>query len=97
MPEKQKWEADHGLANESAHFWVDVAKDRKLVSFNLAVAYLELSAQVEALKLDAARYRWLNAKDNFLIYIDKKPLRLKCGEPLDRYIDAEIANQAEAK
>lgn len=44
---------------------------------------------------DAARYRWLNAQDNFLAYIQQpdgtKQYRLKCGEPLDMWIDARIA------
>ena len=42
---------------------------------------------------DAARYRWLNATDNFLIHIDSKPVRLKCGDPLDAWIDARIVER----
>lgn len=46
---------------------------------------------------DASRYRWLNRQDNFLAYIEypdgTKRHRLKCGEPLDKWIDAEIESE----
>lgn len=38
----------------------------------------------------ARRYYWLNGQDNFLIQIDGKPVRLKCGDVLDRWIDARL-------
>jgi hypothetical protein len=54
----------------------------------------ELRAELAEAQKDAARYRWLNAQDNFLAYIEQpdgtKRYRLKCGEPLDRWIDAAI-------
>jgi hypothetical protein len=50
---------------------------------------------------DEARYRWLNKQHNFLIYIeDEKELRqnvrLRCGPPLDDYIDNRIKEQSAA-
>ena len=48
---------------------------------------------------DAARYRWLNKQDNFLIELEmsdgQRRHRLKCGECLDRWIDTEIAALAQ--
>jgi len=50
---------------------------------------------------DVARYRWLNAQDNFLSYIEhpngSKTYRLKCGEALDKWIDAAIDAEREDK
>lgn len=44
---------------------------------------------------DAERYRWLNAQDNFMAYIEHpdgtKTYRLKCGDVLDSWIDAALA------
>ena len=55
---------------------------------------LEAARALTELSADARRYRWLNAQDNFLAYLQhpsgEKTYRLKCGEPLDRWIDAAI-------
>lgn len=53
-----------------------------------ALSAPDLAAEARRTVEDAERYRWLNAKDNFLVVIDDKPVRLKCGEPLDKWIDA---------
>ena len=43
---------------------------------------------------DAERYRWLNRQHNFLITINEKPVRLRCGGAvLDDWIDARIAEE----
>ena len=47
---------------------------------------------------DGVRYRWLNRQDNFMIYIDTFPEMkrnhcLKCGEVLDKWIDARIEEE----
>lgn len=52
-------------------------------------------AENAALKRDAERYRWLNANHNFMMYVEsedhtKTHVRLRCGEPLDQWIDAAI-------
>ena len=44
---------------------------------------------------DAARYRWLNKQHNLLIYVEDEKqtrtnLRLRCGPPLDTWIDNRI-------
>jgi hypothetical protein len=39
---------------------------------------------------NARRYLWLNNTDNFLLQLDGKPVRLKCGDVLDRWIDARL-------
>lgn len=51
---------------------------------------------------DAARYRWLNKADNFIIEIAEirdglpyKHRRLKCGAVLDKWIDALIKQESE--
>lgn len=48
--------------------------------------------------LDAARYRWINKKHNFVMHIEDNDFRrqhmnLRCGEPLDTWIDARIAEE----
>ena len=53
-------------------------------------------APSEAVARDAARYRWLNKQHNFLIFIEAEPemrrenVRLRCGEPLDAWLDKRI-------
>ena len=52
-------------------------------------------AKLSELEWDAGRYRWLNSKHNLLISIEDNDgklarLRLRCGEPLDLYIDRAI-------
>lgn len=51
---------------------------------------------------DAKRYRWLNKQHNFVAYIEgatrtRQHVNLRCGVPLDEWIDAriseEVANQ----
>lgn len=49
----------------------------------------------------AARYRWLNKQHNFMIYIEgndqmRTNVRLRCGEPLDTWIDARIREESAA-
>lgn len=43
---------------------------------------------------DAARYRWLNKQHNFIIHIESmdhlRHYNLKCGGPLDTWIDARL-------
>ena len=64
------------LANESG--WLNETQARAI------------AAELEKVRKDAERYRWLNQKDNFMIAIDDKNIRLKCGTHLDRWIDAAI-------
>ena len=47
----------------------------------------------------AARYAWLNKQHNFLIYIEdadetRQNVRLRCGVPLDEWIDARIKEES---
>ena len=54
-------------------------------------------AEVVAPK-DAERYRWLNKQHNMLMYIEgmdemRNNVRLRCGEPLDKWIDARIEEE----
>ena len=49
---------------------------------------------------DARRYRWLNRQHNFLMYIEgldetRTNVRLRCGLPLDEWIDNRIAEDAQ--
>lgn len=58
-------------------------------------------AEEDAVNRDAARYRWLNKADNFIIEIEEirdglpyKHRRLKCGAVLDKWIDALIKQES---
>ncbi len=47
---------------------------------------------------DALRYRWLNQQHHFLMYIEqvggeRSKMRLRCGEPLDAWVDARIEEE----
>ena len=51
---------------------------------------------------DAARYRWLNKQHNILIYIEDEKqtrtnVRLRCGVPLDKWIDARIETEKDGR
>jgi hypothetical protein len=51
---------------------------------------------------DAARYRWLNKQHNFLVYIEndkgeRQQLRLRCGLPLDEWIDNRLKDERECE
>ena len=64
---------------ERSLYWEKVAKDRC----------------GEAVERDAARYRWLNKQHNFMVYVEDEKqtrtnLRLRCGLPLDEWIDLRI-------
>lgn len=58
-----------------------------------AICDLALAAQED--KKDAKRYRWLNSNHSFLAYVEAdagtKRYNLRCGEPLNRWIDDAIA------
>ena len=61
-------------------------------------------AELEDLQVDAERYRWLNANYDLLLRIGMKhgdeyqgrPVALKCGPELDRWIDEKIAKEQRA-
>lgn len=84
--------AQEGIVLREATHELAVAQSRitLLVSDLRSCLAAALKAKEEA-ERDARRYRWLNANDNFLVYIDGRPVRLKCGELLDRWIDASIS------
>lgn len=47
---------------------------------------------------EAERYRWLNKQHNFMVYIEsalglRQNVRLRCGVPLDEWIDARIKEE----
>ena len=49
----------------------------------------------------AARYAWLNKQHNFVAYIegvthDRRHVNLRCGIPLDEWIDNRIAEERPA-
>ena len=50
---------------------------------------------------DAARYRWINKQHNFVMHVEgndfkRQHMNLRCGEPLDTWIDARIAEESNA-
>jgi hypothetical protein len=58
------------------------------------------TAQPEAVQKDAERYRWLNKQHHFLLYVEpnegeRHKLRLRCGEPLDLWLDNRIKEEEE--
>ncbi len=64
----------------------------------LRVAIKEVRAEASGAPQDAVRYRWLNNQHNFMIYIENEHalrtnMRLRCGEPLDKWIDARIEEE----
>ena len=63
----------------------------------LALNGLERSPEATAQK--AARYDWLNQQHNFVLYVEdeqrnREHLRLRCGLPLDEWIDNRIAEES---
>ena len=72
----------------------EAAKILGVPSAELKLSFAAMSGRAEevrtpsTLTADAMRYRWLNRQDNFFVQINDKPVRLKCGLPLDKWIDA---------
>lgn len=67
-----------------------------------ASLYPEMAKPVPAIEptQDEKRYRWLNKQHNFMIYIEDEAqmrtnVRLRCGLPLDEWIDNRIKEEAE--
>ena len=74
-----------------------IAKERKRANDAWAAAQMEREV-AEAYKADALRYRWLNKQHNFMVYIEdaeetRTNVRLRCGLPLDEWIDNRIAEE----
>ena len=89
---------DHDSANKAFADMTLAVGDVAKVCINKVVDVKDaeltaLRARCEAAEKAAERYRWLNRKDNFLITIEDKPCRLKCGKPLNDWIDAAIAKE----
>ena len=93
--EEQSNEALRALKNAAAQGMVS-----EVETTATRVAPAESASRcVGAETVDAARYRWLNKQHNFLIYIDgmdemRSNVRLRCGVPLDSYIDNRIAEES---
>lgn len=52
--------------------------------------------------VDAARYRWLNKHHNFVMHVEdndfkRQHMNLRCGEPLDTWIDARIEEERQCE
>lgn len=67
----------------------------RVLGIDVSQEVLDLIAEVEALRKDAERYRWLRDSDRLSLWSE----HLVCDEPrrsngIDKHIDAAISNEA---
>ncbi len=63
----------------------------------MAEAKRDSLVRLREIEEKAARYDWINRQHNFILEIEdtdhNKSYRLRCGEPLDRYIDQKLFDE----